>query len=63
MQASAATTGRGGLPSASSGLGMERDDMLAIAILGLTVSGRDLLIAAVVIVVIAAIGWFLMRRR
>jgi len=37
--------------------------MLAIAILGLTVSGRDLLIAAVVIVVIAAIGWFLMRRR
>ena len=40
-----------------------KDWMLAIAILGLAISGRELLIAGVVIVVVAAIVWFVVRRR
>jgi hypothetical protein len=37
--------------------------VLAITLLGVSVSGREVLIIAAVIVVLAAIGWFLMRRR
>jgi len=37
--------------------------LLAVTILGVTFSGTQVLIAAVVIVVLIGAGWFLMTRR
>jgi len=37
--------------------------LLAITLFGLTVSGRDLLIVAIVIVVVVGVAWFVARRR
>jgi preprotein translocase subunit YajC len=37
--------------------------MLAVTLLGVTVSGREILVIVVIVVVVAVVAWFMTQRR